>query len=780
MQHEIHPEIALVRDSARGFVSRHADRRRLRAIRQTVPGYDQAIVAAMAEQGWLGVLIPERHGGLGLGFAAMAAVLEELGRGLIGEPVCALAVLAARVILHGDGPSCAQLLPGIASGQLVAAVAWEEVPGGIDAAACRTRASHRAGGVHITGEKHFIVGDASARGFVVSARAEDGIGLYWVAMDRLGVSLSQEWRADGTPICTLHLDHVALDDADVVAYPAVGLAALQRALDEAAVMAGAELVGVMSGGLDLTLDYMRTRVQFDSPIGGFQALQHRAVDLHTQRELAGAAVGGAVAALDRGIDGAALSRLASRVKARCSAAALRIARESIQLHGAIGFTDECDIGLFLKRSLVLSAWLGNADAHRRRFAGLGAPIMEREATSEKRDAGAALLRTVMDKPQAERGWDDLPDDDFRAMCAAFFEGICPHDLRFLPHRPRLHVVKNLYHALSEPGWLAPAWPVRFGGMGLSPGKLIIYFEEWGRVGLPRLPDQGINNVASVLIARGTEAQQQYYLPRVLSGEHIWCQGYSEPNAGSDLASLRTEARLDGDEFVINGSKIWTTLAHDANHIYALVRTDKSVKKQAGLSFILIDMRQPGITVRPIRNISGEDEFCQVFFDDVRTPRSNLVGKLNDGWTVAKTLLGFERNKEGSPRQSMLALQRLESAATELRLTDDPVFIDRLTQLTFDVLDQAALYERFAEGIRNGAAPGFQVSMMKVWASETLQGLTEALVDCVGSAGSIEGAQRFGETAIDVLAPFYDSRAFTIFGGTNQIQRNIIAKRVLGL
>jgi alkylation response protein AidB-like acyl-CoA dehydrogenase len=175
-------------------------------------------------------------------------------------------------------------------------------------------------------------------------------------------------------------------------------------------------------------------------------------------------------------------------------------------------------------------------------------------------------------------------------------------------------------------------------------------------------DQGLMNLGPVLIARGTDEQRQRFLPKILSGEHLWCQGYSEPNAGSDLASLRTEARIDGDEFVINGQKIWTSVAFDATHMFALVRTDKTVKKQAGISFVMIDMRQSGVTVRPIRNIAGHEELCEVFIDDVRTPRANLVGELNGGWNVAKALLGFERVWSGSPRQSTMALLRLEQLA----------------------------------------------------------------------------------------------------------------------
>ena len=199
-------------------------------------------------------------------------------------------------------------------------------------------------------------------------------------------------------------------------------------------------------------------------------------------------------------------------------------------------------------------------------------------------------------------------------------------------------------------------------MGLDAGKMMIYMEEMERHGVARPPDQGITQVGPLIMRFGTQAQKEHYLPRTLSGEYIWCQGYSEPNAGSDLAGLQTAAVLDGDHFVVNGQKIWTSLADDATHMYLLVRTDKSAKKQQGISFLLVDLKTPGITLRPIRNLAGHEEFCQVFFDNVRVPREKLVGELNDGWTVAKALLGFERLGIGSPRRPQYALNRLEAIA----------------------------------------------------------------------------------------------------------------------
>lgn len=377
-------------------------------------------------------------------------------------------------------------------------------------------------------------------------------------------------------------------------------------------------------------------------------------------------------------------------------------------------------------------------------------------------------------------WNSLSDDEFRKTIADFFARHVPQHLRHLNRRPRWAEVREWYMTLSRSGWLVPGWPVEWGGRGLSPSKMLVYVEELERGGAPRVMDQGLMNLGPVLIARGSDEQRGYFLPKILSGEHLWCQGYSEPNAGSDLASLRTEARLDGDEFIVNGHKIWTSVAFDANHMFALVRTDKSVKKQAGISFLMIDMRQPGVTVRPIRNIAGHEELCEVFLDNVRTPSNYLVGELNGGWQIAKTLLGFERIWSGSPRQSTIALLRLERLARAIGKMDDPVFADRFTQTMMDVLDSASAYERFAQIMRTGGSFGFEVSMLKIWATETCQRVTELMVETAEEFGTLTGEVSIGNEPLDILYPFLDCRAFTIYGGSSQVQRNILARNVLNL
>lgn len=377
-------------------------------------------------------------------------------------------------------------------------------------------------------------------------------------------------------------------------------------------------------------------------------------------------------------------------------------------------------------------------------------------------------------------WNSLSDAEFRALAARTFSDNCPADLRFAPRRLRWSVVKPWFIQLSALGWVAPSWPKEWGGMALSPVKQIIYIEEYERSGAPVMQTQSLTNLGPILIARGTEAQRRTYLPRILSGEDVWVQGYSEPNAGSDLAGLRTEARLEGDEFVINGQKIWTTMGFDGTHMFALVRTDKTVKKQAGISFVLFTMDQPGITVRPIRDISGGEEFCEVFLQDVRAQRADLVGELNGGWEIAKTLLGFERVWSGSPRQSLIALARLEKVAKAVGRWSDPVFQDRYTQLVFDVHDLSAMYERLVRSLGVGKGFGLESSLLKMTATETCQRVTELLVEIAGAEGGRQGETALGDVHVDLLTPFLESRGPTIYGGSNQIQRNILARQWLKL
>jgi len=373
----------------------------------------------------------------------------------------------------------------------------------------------------------------------------------------------------------------------------------------------------------------------------------------------------------------------------------------------------------------------------------------------------------------------LDDDSFRLVVRRWIESAYPPELRNPPKRLHWEENRPWYFKLAEKGWLCPGWPREYGGLGLGPAKQIIFTEELERHGCARCNDHGIIMLGPLVIRYGTEEQKATFLPKILSGEHIWCQGYSEPNSGSDLASLRTSAVPDGDDYIVNGQKIWTTLAQDANWIFLLVRTDAAAKKQEGISFLLVDMNTPGITVRPIINLEMHDEFCEVFFDNVRVPQANLVGQINKGWDMAKALLSFERIYLGSPRQSAYALTRLKQLAERMGLWDDALFAATYGRHRCDLEDLKALYGRYVEVLKGGQPLGADVSQLKIIQSELFQRITETMLEVAGeNAGLMEPME--GNRNLNPAGQYIQARPTSIYGGTNEIQRNIIAKNVLAL
>ncbi|SMH43379.1 acyl-CoA dehydrogenase family protein [Mesorhizobium australicum] len=379
-------------------------------------------------------------------------------------------------------------------------------------------------------------------------------------------------------------------------------------------------------------------------------------------------------------------------------------------------------------------------------------------------------------------WNAMSDDDFRAAFRDLVERRLPPELRFMrKQRPLYEEIKVWYDGLAEEGWLSPVWPVEYGGMGLNPQKHMIYVEEWGRLGCPRIPDHGLGLIGPLLLAFGTEEQKAHYLPRILSGKDIWCQGYSEPNSGSDLASLRTAAVRDGDHFVVNGQKIWTTLAHNANWIFALVRTSRDEKvRQKGITVLLIDMKSPGVKVRPIANLRGETDFCEVFFDNVRVPVGNVVGEVDQGWNVAKAVLGHERIFLGAPTRPEIAMERLDKLARARGAFEDPAFRSRYAKHRLDLYDLGSAFERFAKVLRDGGELGADVSLLKIFTTELYQRITEEMLLLAGEDARYFDDIEAGNDEVDAMNLFLDSRAPAIFGGSNEIQKNILAKAVLGL
>ncbi|MDR0274885.1 MAG: acyl-CoA dehydrogenase family protein [Burkholderiaceae bacterium] len=777
-----HESLAAIRAAALDYFTRSGSIKRCRALMEQpagaaapreAPGWADLIAL-----GWPGMLAPEAAGGLGFDLAGAAQVLRAAGEHVAPEPLLAVAGLSALLLARLESAPARALLQDLAAGRALPALAWQENAGDLSDVPLDCGAEIGPQGALLQGEKMMALPGGAATGWLVSARGGDDTVLLWVPRGTQGVTETLTRLADGEHAAALRFDRVALPAAAVLAQGNAARDALRHALAGGQILQAAELAGAGQAMLEQTLAYLRTRVQFGQPIGSFQALQHRAVDMFIHLEVARATLDEVLALADAGLPLARLEAEASRAKARCAAAALQASRAAVQLHGAIGYTQECDLSLFYKRTLRLSAWLGNVTAHQRRYQQHDAAQAETAAQTHESAAWQGEF------PPRTFDWAAMPEADFRRMVRAFLQKNYPADRRYLSHRARWSETRDWYLTLSRQGWVAPAWPQAHGGMGLPADKLIAWIEELEQYGAARAPDQGIVMIGPLLIQHGTPEQQQRFLPRILSCEDIWCQGYSEPNAGSDLASLRTQAvpghDAQGEHFIVNGQKIWTTLAQDASHIFMLVRTDPQAKKQQGISFLLCDLRTPGITIRPITTLAGEQEFCEVFFDHVRVPAENLVGQLNGGWTIAKALLGFERIFLGSPRQSQYALDQLARLAGARRLLADPVFAQRYTALRLDVADLSAAYTGFANLVKAGKPLPPSVSLLKIWASETFHRIGALLVEASEEQGAVAGDQDLDGQAFNALAPLIGATSAMIYGGANEIQRNILARQVLGL
>ncbi len=390
------------------------------------------------------------------------------------------------------------------------------------------------------------------------------------------------------------------------------------------------------------------------------------------------------------------------------------------------------------------------------------------------------------------------DEAFRGEVRAFIDKKLPADIRRKVLEGQRMVKDDYYRwhvILHEQGWIAANWPKEFGGPGWTAAQQHIFEEECADAGAPILSPFGLRMVAPVIMAFASPEQQQYYLPRIRSGEHWWCQGYSEPGSGSDLASLRTRAERVGDKYIVNGQKTWTTLGHHGNWIFCLVRTNAEARKQEGISFLLIDMNTPGITVRPIIMIDGEHEVNEVWFENVEVPVGNLIGEENKGWTYAKYLLGHERTNIAEVGRSKRRLKRLKEIAAKQPgsdgkpLLEDVRFRDRIAQVEIELMALEITNLRVISADMEGRAPGPEASLLKIRGSEIQQTLTELMMQALGhDALPYQHAAMEPDFSGEVIGPdygvplsgqYFNFRKTTIYGGSNEIQRNIISKMILG-
>lgn len=394
-----------------------------------------------------------------------------------------------------------------------------------------------------------------------------------------------------------------------------------------------------------------------------------------------------------------------------------------------------------------------------------------------------------------------PDDlAFRDEVRAFFRDELPDDLRRITMNGQARSrddIMRWHKILYERGWVAPNWPKEYGGPGWSVTQKYIFDEEYGLAGAPRIIQFGLGMCGPVIMAFGTDAQKAFHLPRMLSGEHVWAQGYSEPGAGSDLASLKTRAVLDGDEWVIDGQKIWTTQCHMANWVFLLARTSDEPKKQLGISFFLVPLDTPGIVIQPIHLIDGLHETNSVFYDNVRIPKANIVGEAGTGWTIAKHLLAHERMGGGALGQHKLLLAQAKAIAAGDQktggrpLAEDPGFARRIAEAETELRVLEAIVAKTLAKVSADKALGAEANVIKIRGTEIHQRLTELCMEALGPAAApydldaLENGwgnrEPVGHAYENGVTPRYlHMRKVSIYSGSNEIQHNIFAKAVLGL
>ena len=743
----------MIADSARRFAERHGSPARLRKIRDIEEGYDTDAMRAVAEAGWIGLLAPEHAGGAALGPGSLCLIAEELGRQLCAVPL-APAAAAALALAESKLPAHRQCLDALMQGETLV------LPALRSGNAKLSLTKDAAGAWKVSGRCDGIPA-ANAAGFIVEACGKSGHIVFYVAATAKGLQFKPAHAVDNTALACLQLRNLAVPEAAIIA---CGEAAriLAEKMDEVVQLAlAAEMLGVMDGASAIVLEYLGTRVQFGQPIGKFQALRHGSVDNYVQKETVRALVFEAARCGD--MNGAQAGQLAIAARVLAGEASLALTKSAIQMHGAIGFTDEHNIGLFLKRAMALSAQYGPTGALRRQY---------RDRLKRYGDGNWPGLPRV--------GTESEADQRFRGEVRQWLETNLPADYRNVPTRLNYEKTMDWHRKLFAGGLIAPGWPKDHGGMGASLSRQVILADELARVGAPEISGQAINHIGPILIRFGTDAQKKQHLQAMLSGQVVWCQGYSEPNAGSDLASLLTKGSVQGDHIVVNGQKIWTTWAHNADWIFALVRTNpEAPRKQEGISFILIDMKTPGITRRPIHTIAGDDELATVFFDDVKVPLENVVGEINGGWKIANALLVNERLGSAGTQRNFVSLHHIWRLAAAAGLWEDEAFLDRLAGAEIELTAIASAYAQAVSMLERGQV-GAESSFIKIAGTALLQRLSDMLLEASSALGGGQGPVTLDGLTIHAATSFLQNRRATIYGGTQEIQKDIVAKRVLNL
>lgn len=755
----------LIRDAAENFLADVSDPAAVRRHMATEQGFDPEIWQRLAgELGWCAMPIAEAHGGLGLGPVEMAVLMESMGRRLFCAPYFSTVCLAATLI-NETGSDTAKVGPltAIAEGRMRFAVAMPD--GDWRVAASRLQAELVGDDWILSGNVAQVVDGASADTVLLFAQTGDGtFGLFALPRDASGAAITALPTWDATRrFAQINVNGAAAERIDDP-QRADGFA---RALALARLYLAAESLGGAQQCLNLTVDYVAQRKQFGRTIASFQAVKHRCAEMMVKVEALRSLVAGAAALAAGDANVIELARECAAAHQLAADTYFWCAQEAVQLHGGVGFTWEYDLQLYFKRAQAASHWLATADRVRE-------------------DIAASLLADAPCAPSASER-NDAPDEMFRAQVAAWMAEHLQGRFADLRHRggpgdeeafPELR--KEWERELAAGGWTCVGWSAAAGGRGLSIARQVIFHEEYARAGGPgRMGHIGEGLIGPTLIAFGSEAQKQRFLPEIVAGREYWAQGYSEPNAGSDLANVQTRAELQDDgSWQVSGQKIWTSLAHESEWIFVLARCEPGSKGNKGLIFLLLPLAQPGIDIRPIRQMSGGAEFNEVFFDKAVAAAGHVVGKPGEGWKVAMGLLEAERGVSTLGQQMHFA-HELDLVIDAMRASGrdtDAQLRQRLAQAWsgLRVMRYNALRMLADDG---GIGLKREALIYKYYWSNWHRELGKLGVDVLGAQADVISDD-------PVIRPlqqlFFFSRADTIYAGTNEIQLNLIAERGLGM
>jgi 3-oxochol-4-en-24-oyl-CoA dehydrogenase len=713
-----------------GFTARHAAIAATRAAFDDLgAGRPQPSWQELVEQRLHAIHLPESAGGDGAGLTELAVVLEQAAFGLFPGPLLPTVLAGQLIAEHATPPLAGRLLPDLASGATAATA--------VTAAGLRADRGGDGDGWRVSGQTPPVLGAASARILVLGAQTGDGETV-WFVLDAAPGPEGLEVVAAESVDLTRDVAHVRLADVPVSLEQVLAVEE-DRVRDLAAALFAAEAAGVARWCQQAGLAYATVREQFGVPIGSFQAIKHKCARLFARTELITAAAWDAAVAHGQDGDQFALSAAAAAVIA--APAAVDLGLETVTLLGGIGYTWEHDVHLYWRRAISLAALLGPPGGWQRRLARLS-------ATTERRH----VLR-LDDESEQVRPW--------AARTLAEAAPLPPADQR---------------RFLAERGLAAPHYP-RPHGIGASPAAQAVIAQEFARAGLAQ-PSATVGDWAlPTILAHGTDEQRETFVGPTLRGEIRWCQLFSEPGAGSDLASLRTRAVQAAGGWLLDGQKVWTSQARQADWAICLARTDPEAPKHKGISYFLVDMRSPGVEVRPLREANGSYLFNEVFLTGVFVPDDRLVGRPGDGWRLARTTLGNERVTiaGGLGRRQEMPADYLPAPDAACPGEVPAEVLAECGALTADALAFAALRQRLLLRQIAGAEPSAEASVLKVVDAWNATRLRRAVLGWRGA-----DAAAFGGPAGDAAQRYLSLPPTLLGGGTLEIQLNVIAERVLGL